>query len=82
MKTLILTIAVIFSVSTLTVPQPANAWVWFVAKKIIKSDSKSLKDKKDISWWDSKTKNDHGWEADRNDPDWKQLNYREKDWYK
>ena len=34
------------------------------------------------SQWDRKTRNDRGWEANRNDPDFKQLNYREKDWYK
>ena len=81
MKTIIsIIIAIIFSISAMAAPSKAEAWVWLVAKKLVKSVKPAPKPKK--SWWESEGKNSRGWtNGDKSDPDWKQLNYREKDWY-
>ena len=81
MKTIIsIIVAIIFSVSAMAAPSKAEAWVWFVAKKLLNSAKPTPKPKK--SSWESDNKYSQGWtNGDKSDPDWKQLNYREKDWY-
>ena len=79
MKTILsIIIAIIFSISAMAAPSKAEAWVWFVAKKLLKTSKPEPKAK---SWWENEGKYSKGWSADKSDPDWKQLNYREKDWY-
>jgi len=71
--------ALFISVSAIATPNTADAWVWFVAKKLVKKSKSAPKQKN--SWWSNEGKEHKGWNnGNKNDPDWKQLNYREKDW--
>jgi len=81
MKQLSIIMALLISVSALATPNKADAWVWFVAKKILKTSKPAPKSK---NTWRSYDRKDHKEWSNSNskDPDWKQLNYREKDWYK
>ena len=70
--------AMFIAVSATAAPNTAEAWVWFVAKKLLKPSKPETKSK---SWWEDEGKYSKGWSADESDPDWKMLDYREKDWY-
>jgi len=81
MKQLSIIIVILISVSALATPNKADAWVWLVAKKILKTTKPAPKSKN--IWRSNDAKYHKGWtNSDINNPDWKQLNYREKDWYK
>jgi len=80
MKKLSIIIALFISVSAMATPNTAEAWIWFVVKKAFKSSKPTPKKEKD--WWANEGKYSKGWSADETDPDYKLLNYREKDWYK
>jgi len=80
MKKFSIALSLFIAASFVSIPQQADAWIWYVAKKVIKTDKKESKSKN--SWWSNEGKDSRGWSANRNDPDRKQLNYRERDWYK
>ncbi len=81
MKKLILALTLtFFGTSALSLPQNANAFWWTIVRAVV-TPKPTPKPKK--SWWKSDEKDSKGWSnGDKSDPDWKQLNYREKDWYK
>ena len=70
--------AMFISFSAITMSSNAEAWDWFVAKKLLKPSKPETQSK---SWWEDEGKYSKGWSADESDPDWKMLDYREKDWY-
>ena len=81
MKKFILVITlVVFGTSALAVPKNADAFWWTIVRAVV-SPKPTPKPKND--WWKNEGKDSKGWspDVDENHPDWKQLNYREKDWY-
>ena len=84
MKKITFAISFFVLTSTVLVPVKANAWVWFVAKQLIKADTHT-KIKPSSRKSNENSYYNQGWSNGDSRTDgeyWKQLQYREKDWNK